>query len=355
MAISVKNVTKRFGDFVALDDVSIDVPDGGLTALLGPSGSGKSTLLRVIAGLEQPDAGQVLISGEDNTETRVQDRNVGFVFQHYAAFKHMTVFDNIAFGLRIRGRGHRHHPRAGREADRSRPPAGLREALPQPALGWTAAAHGAGPGAGGGAAGAAARRALRRSRRQGASGAAYLAAPPPRRRARDDDLRHPRPGGGDGRRRADHRHERRPGRAVGWTARPLRGSGVGVRDELHRPGAPPGQRLGAPARRRDPSRAERQDDRGDGGPDRSPRLRGEGRVDADGRGAVLGSADPRRGGPAGAERGPDRLRAAALDAGVQPDGAGSRGAASRRWPRGRLRWAERVGEPPPGRVAEDDG
>src|SRR3954464_14028548 len=105
MAISVKNVTKRFGDFVALDDVSIEVPDGGLTAVRGPSGSGKSTLLRVIAGLEQPDTGQVLISGEDNTETRVQDRNVGFVFQHYAAFKHMTVYDNIAFGLRIRGEG----------------------------------------------------------------------------------------------------------------------------------------------------------------------------------------------------------------------------------------------------------
>src|SRR5882757_3537126 len=104
MAISVKNVTKRFGDFVALDGVSIDVPDGGLTALLGPSGSGKSTLLRVIAGLEQPDEGQVLISGEDNTSTRVQDRNVGFVFQHYAAFKHMTVYDNVAFGLKIRKR-----------------------------------------------------------------------------------------------------------------------------------------------------------------------------------------------------------------------------------------------------------
>jgi sulfate transport system ATP-binding protein len=105
MAISVKNVTKRFGDFVALDDVSIDVPDGGLTALLGPSGSGKSTLLRVIAGLEQPDSGQVLISGEDSTGTRVQDRNVGFVFQHYAAFKHMTVYDNIAFGLKIKSEG----------------------------------------------------------------------------------------------------------------------------------------------------------------------------------------------------------------------------------------------------------
>ena len=105
MGIAVENVTKRFGDFLALDDVSVDVPSGGLTALLGPSGSGKSTLLRVIAGLEEPDEGKVLINGEDTTQVRVQDRNVGFVFQHYAAFKQMTVFDNIAFGLRIRGEG----------------------------------------------------------------------------------------------------------------------------------------------------------------------------------------------------------------------------------------------------------
>jgi sulfate/thiosulfate transport system ATP-binding protein len=105
MGISAENVTKRFGDFVALDDVSIDVPDGGLTALLGPSGSGKSTLLRVIAGLEEPDEGRVMIHGRDNTGVRVQDRNVGFVFQHYAAFKHMTVYNNIAYGLKIRGEG----------------------------------------------------------------------------------------------------------------------------------------------------------------------------------------------------------------------------------------------------------
>jgi sulfate/thiosulfate transport system ATP-binding protein len=105
MGIAAENVTKRFGDFVALDEVSIEVPDGGLTALLGPSGSGKSTLLRVIAGLEEPDEGRVVIHGQDNTGVRVQDRNVGFVFQHYAAFKHMTVYNNIAYGLKIRGEG----------------------------------------------------------------------------------------------------------------------------------------------------------------------------------------------------------------------------------------------------------
>jgi sulfate transport system ATP-binding protein len=104
MSIAVKNVTKRFGEFTALDGVSIDVETGSLTALLGPSGSGKSTLLRVIAGLERPDSGEVLISDEDVTTKPAQDRGVGFVFQHYAAFKHMTVYDNIAFGLQIRHR-----------------------------------------------------------------------------------------------------------------------------------------------------------------------------------------------------------------------------------------------------------
>ncbi len=105
MGITVENARKQFGDFVALDDVSIEVRDGSLTALLGPSGSGKSTLLRVIAGLEEPDSGRIVISGEDMTRVPVQDRNVGFCFQHYAAFKHMTVHDNVAFGLQIRKRG----------------------------------------------------------------------------------------------------------------------------------------------------------------------------------------------------------------------------------------------------------
>jgi sulfate transport system ATP-binding protein len=104
MSISATNVTKRFGDFTALDDVSIEVAHGSLTALLGPSGSGKSTLLRVIAGLEQPDSGTISIAGSDVTGKRPQQRGVGFVFQHYAAFKHMTVYDNVAFGLKIRKR-----------------------------------------------------------------------------------------------------------------------------------------------------------------------------------------------------------------------------------------------------------
>jgi len=102
--ISVTGVTKRFGDYVALDDVSLSVPDGSLTALLGPSGSGKSTLLRIIGGLESPDVGRVTIHGEDQTAVSPQRRGIGFVFQHYAAFKHMTVRDNVAFGLKVRKR-----------------------------------------------------------------------------------------------------------------------------------------------------------------------------------------------------------------------------------------------------------
>ena len=104
MSILVRNVSKRFGDFVALDDVSLEIPDGSLTSLLGPSGSGKSTLLRIIAGLEQPDSGEVHITGQRATHLPARKRDIGFVFQHYAAFKHMTVRDNVAFGLSIRKR-----------------------------------------------------------------------------------------------------------------------------------------------------------------------------------------------------------------------------------------------------------
>jgi sulfate transport system ATP-binding protein len=104
MSINVRNLSKYFGSFVALDDVSVTIPTGQLTALLGPSGGGKSTLLRIIAGLETSDAGTVEIEGVDATDLSPQKRNVGFVFQHYAAFKHMTVAKNVAFGLEIRKR-----------------------------------------------------------------------------------------------------------------------------------------------------------------------------------------------------------------------------------------------------------
>jgi len=104
LSIEVRNVTKRFGAFTALDDVSVSIPTGSLTALLGPSGGGKSTLLRVIAGLEVADEGTVHIEGQDATRLPAQKRDVGFVFQHYAAFKHLSVFRNVAFGLEIRKR-----------------------------------------------------------------------------------------------------------------------------------------------------------------------------------------------------------------------------------------------------------
>jgi sulfate transport system ATP-binding protein len=104
MTIEVSNINKRFGDFVALDNVSLQFPSGELTALLGPSGCGKTTLLRIIAGLEHPDSGSVLLDGQDASDRHVRERQVGFVFQHYALFKHMTVFENVAFGLRVKPR-----------------------------------------------------------------------------------------------------------------------------------------------------------------------------------------------------------------------------------------------------------
>ena len=107
MSIEVKGVRKRYGDFVAVDGVSLVVPDGELVALLGPSGSGKTSLLRIIAGLEAPDEGQVLLEGEDATTRDPRHRRVGFVFQHYALFRHMSVFENVAFGLRVRPRASR--------------------------------------------------------------------------------------------------------------------------------------------------------------------------------------------------------------------------------------------------------
>lgn len=107
MSIEIESISKQFGSFKALNDVSLTIPSGELVALLGPSGSGKTTLLRIIAGLETPDNGRILFNGEDTTQSHVRERRVGFVFQHYALFKHMTVFDNVAFGLNVRPKSNR--------------------------------------------------------------------------------------------------------------------------------------------------------------------------------------------------------------------------------------------------------
>ncbi|PRD17627.1 UNVERIFIED_CONTAM: cysA, partial [Trichonephila clavipes] len=107
MSIEVKGVNKRFGQFTALNDINLNIQSGELVALLGPSGCGKTTLLRIIAGLETPDSGSIGFHGEDVSDHDVRDRNVGFVFQHYALFRHMTVFDNVAFGLRMKPKGER--------------------------------------------------------------------------------------------------------------------------------------------------------------------------------------------------------------------------------------------------------
>lgn len=130
MTIEAKNITKTFGQFEALKDVSLTVPSGKLVALLGPSGSGKTTLLRIIAGLEQADAGQLLMDGRDTTEASARDRHVGFVFQHYALFRHMTVFDNVAFGLTVKP----WRERPNRAAIRKR----VSHLLELVQLGWTA-------------------------------------------------------------------------------------------------------------------------------------------------------------------------------------------------------------------------
>ncbi len=104
MSIEIRAISKRFGSFVALQDINLQIPTGELVALLGPSGCGKTTLLRIIAGMEAADAGQVLFAGEEATHVHARDRNVGFVFQHYALFRHMSVFENVAFGLRVKPR-----------------------------------------------------------------------------------------------------------------------------------------------------------------------------------------------------------------------------------------------------------
>ena len=238
----------------------VTVPDGSLTALLGPSGSGKSTLLRVIAGLETPDSGTVLIEGEDVTTRPARTRGVGFVLP---ALRRVQAHDR-GQQRRVRARraqaaeGPRRRPRW-RSCSSSSASRHLGERYPSQLSGGQrqrmalARALAVEPQR------AAARRAVRRARRAGARGAAPLAAPPARRRARDDDLRHARPGGGDGDLRADRRRQRGPDRAVGVAGRDLRPSREPVRHGLRRAGHARGRRAGAPARRAGADRAGRGD------------------------------------------------------------------------------------------------
>ncbi len=214
MSIEINDVEKSFGRFKALKNITLNIGSGELVALLGPSGCGKTTLLRIIAGLEAPDSGSILFYGEDATNRHVRERQVGFVFQHYALFRHMTVFENIAFGLRVRPRGQRPS-----ESEIRRK---VHDLLNLVQLDWLAdrypgqlsgGQHRLGPSLGGRTQGAAARRTVRRARRQGPQGFAPLAATLARRIARHQRVRHPRSGRGSGSGRPRGGAERGPGRA----------------------------------------------------------------------------------------------------------------------------------------------
>ena len=217
MEVRVQNVRKEFDRFPALHDVSLDIRSGELIALLGPSGSGKTTLLRLIAGLEQPTTGRIFFGDEDASHRTVQERNVGFVFQHYALFRHMTVAENIGFGLKVRPRAHAPaeggNPPPRRRTARSGPAVRTGEPLPLAAVRRPAPARRAGPRHGHRAAGAVARRAVRRAGRPGAARTAPLAARNPRHDRPHHRLCHPRPGRSAGTRRPRRRDEPREYRA----------------------------------------------------------------------------------------------------------------------------------------------
>ena len=300
--ISVTGVTKRFGDFTALDDVSLEVPEGSLSALLGPSGSGKSTLLRIIAGLDAGDSGQVLIDGVDQTLVPARKRQIGFVFQHYAAFKHMSVRENVAFGLKIRKR-----PKAeiagrvnellgivGLTGYQDRYPSQLsggqrqrmalaRALAVEPRLLLLDEPFGA--------LDANVRSDLRNWLRKLHEEVAG-----------DDGHRHARPGGGDGDLRPHRRDEPRKDRTGRHAARPLRAARERLRDGLPRAGHRARRTARAPARPAPDDRRARRRARGDGRSRDASGLRGPRRPRARRWQRARRSGHARRGRGAGAAR-----------------------------------------------------
>jgi sulfate/thiosulfate transport system ATP-binding protein len=233
MSIEVQNIRKSFGRFVALDGVSIDIPTGQLVALLGPSGCGKTTLLRIIAGLDFADEGRIVVDGEDTSATHVRQRKVGFVFQHYALFRHLTVFENVAFGLRVKSS----HDRPSDAEIRRR----VNQLLELVQLEWLTNRY---PSqlSGGQRQRIALARALAVEPRvllldepfgalecQGAQGAAPLDEAPARGAAHHLAVRDPRPGGSARARRPARAHEQGQGGASRNRARRLREPGDAVR------------------------------------------------------------------------------------------------------------------------------
>ena len=227
-SVALRGVTKRFDDFVAVDDLSLELAQGEFFTLLGPSGCGKTTTLRMIAGFEQPTVGEVRIEGEDVAGLPAHKRPTNTVFQSYALFPHLNVEANVAFGLKRKGVGKDEIAervatelrRVGLAAEANRRPAQL--------SGGHAAARRARPGAGQPAEGPAPRRAARRPRPEAAQGAAGGAEADPARGRDHLRLRHPRPGGGADDERPDRGHEPRPGRA-----------GRGARGDLRQARRPP--------------------------------------------------------------------------------------------------------------------
>ncbi len=300
MSIEVRGVTKTFGSFTAVNDVSLKVPDGELVALLGPSGSGKTSLLRIIAGLERPDRGQVLFEGQDATRRDARDRRVGL---RLPALRALPAHERLRErGLRPARPAPRDAPRGGgdpREGDEPPAHGPARLALGPPALAALRRPAPAGrprPRPRGRAAGAAPRRALRLARRQGPPGAAPLAAAAARRDPPHQRLRDPRPGGGargGGPGRGHEPGPRRAGRLAGGDLRPA-GDAVrhplhGQRERLPRPG-PERQGPPRPARPRLPGAPAR---RGAGRRGLHPALRPRRRAHRRGRGRPLGHAAPR--------------------------------------------------------------